>query len=75
MKINKNMKNKYTCIHCKEVFEREDDRKKMDSYCSTTGKDSLLIRNDVGQEQRNQIIKKHLKDERRRTEKNFGRNT
>ena len=30
--------NKYKCVHCKKIVDRESDKKWIKSYCDATGK-------------------------------------
>ena len=43
------MKNKYQCVHCDKVTDRESDKKWIKSYCEETGKNTRL-----------QLIGKHV---------------
>ena len=43
------MKNKYQCVHCDKVTERDSDKKWIKSYCEETGKNTRL-----------QLIGKHV---------------
>jgi len=36
------MKNKYRCVHCKQIVERESSKKWIPSYCDRTGKNVRL---------------------------------